>query len=85
MLSMRRDLRIRFALLVRGSSRRITIVRFRPAGIRMINGRDCFLDCLRCRFPNQMQEFKSAPPPTPPLRYAGLRSGSGGSLVTGAG
>jgi hypothetical protein len=32
------------ALLVRGSSRRITIMRFRPADIRVINRRDSRLD-----------------------------------------
>jgi hypothetical protein len=37
------------ALLVRGSSRRITIMRFRPANIRVINRRYSFLDRdLRC-------------------------------------
>lgn len=33
------DLRIRFARLVRGSSRRIMIMRFRPANISLINRR----------------------------------------------
>ncbi len=33
-------LRARPALVVRGSSRRITIMRFRPANIRVINRRD---------------------------------------------
>ena len=33
-------LRAEPALLVRGSSRRITIMRFRPANIRVINRRD---------------------------------------------
>ena len=41
-------LRARPALLVRGSSRRITIMRFRPANIRVINRRDSWLDHLRC-------------------------------------
>jgi hypothetical protein len=37
------------ALLVRGSSRRITIMRFRPANIRVINRRENYLDRdLRC-------------------------------------
>ena len=37
------------APLVRGSSRRITIMRFRPANIRVINRRYSFLDRdLRC-------------------------------------
>jgi hypothetical protein len=42
--------RARPALLVRGSSRRITIMRFRPANIRVINRRDSRLghhrDCV---------------------------------------
>jgi hypothetical protein len=38
------------ALLVRGSSRRITIMRSRPANIRVINRRDSHLDRLRCCF-----------------------------------
>ena len=37
-------LRIEPALLVRGSSRRITIMRFRPANIRVINRRENYLD-----------------------------------------
>jgi hypothetical protein len=41
-------LRARPALLVRGSSRRITIMRFRPANIRVINRRDSQLGHLRC-------------------------------------
>ena len=40
-------LRARPALLVRGSSRRITIMRFRPANIRVINRRDRQLGHLR--------------------------------------
>jgi hypothetical protein len=41
-------LQARPALLVRGSSRRITIMRFRPANIRVINRRDSRLGHLRC-------------------------------------
>jgi hypothetical protein len=42
-------LRTEPALLVRGSSRRITIMRFRPANIRVINRRNSRLDRdLRC-------------------------------------
>ena len=37
-------LRTEPALLVRGSSRRITIMRFRPANIRVINRRENHLD-----------------------------------------
>ena len=40
--------RARPAPLVRGSSRRITIMRFRPANIRVINRRDRRLGHLRC-------------------------------------
>jgi len=42
-------LRTEPARLVRGSSRRITIMRFRPANIRVINRRENYLDHdLRC-------------------------------------
>jgi hypothetical protein len=41
-------LRAEPALLVRGSSRRITIMRYRPANIRVINRRNSRLDCHRC-------------------------------------
>ena len=42
-------LRTEPALIVRGSSRRITIMRFRPANIRVINRREIYLDHdLRC-------------------------------------
>ena len=42
-------LRAQSALIVRGSSRRITIMRFRPANIRVINRRENYLDRdLRC-------------------------------------
>jgi hypothetical protein len=44
-------LRARPAPLVRGSSRRITIMRFRPANIRVINRRDSLLGHLRCCVP----------------------------------
>ena len=37
-------LRTEPALIVRGSSRRITIMRFRPANIRVINRRENYLD-----------------------------------------
>ena len=47
------SLRAEPALLVRGSSRRITIMRFRPANIRVINRRDSRLDRLRCCFRNR--------------------------------
>jgi hypothetical protein len=40
LFSMRHDLRVQSAPLVRGSSRRIMTLRFRPAYIRLINRRD---------------------------------------------
>jgi hypothetical protein len=46
-------LRTEPASIVRGSSRRITIMRFRPANIRVINRRENYLDHdLRC-LPNR--------------------------------
>ena len=42
-------LRARPATLVRGSSRRITIMRYRPANIRVINRRDSSFGHHRCR------------------------------------
>ena len=51
-------LRTEPASLVRGSSRRITIMRFRPANIRVINRRNSRLDRdLRC-LPGKGQEEK---------------------------
>jgi hypothetical protein len=44
-------LRTEPASIVRGSSRRITIMRFRPANIRVINCRENYLDHdLRCLY-----------------------------------
>ena len=52
-------LRARPALLVRGSSRRITIMRFRPANIRVINRRDSRLGHHRyCAFASAQKEDK---------------------------
>jgi hypothetical protein len=48
-------LRARPALLVRGSSRRITIMRFRPANIRVIHRRDSRLGHLRCGVPSKIK------------------------------
>jgi hypothetical protein len=45
-------LRAESALLVRGSSRRITIMRFRPANIRVINRRDSFSATTDAAFQN---------------------------------
>ena len=46
------------APLVRGSSRRITIMRFRPANIRVINRRDSRRDRDLRRHPLQEEENK---------------------------
>jgi hypothetical protein len=48
MPAMRRDVSFRPAPLVRGGSRRITIMRFRPANISVINRRDSHAGKLRC-------------------------------------
>ena len=53
--SMRQASGLEPALLVRGSSRRITIMRFRPANIRVINRRDSRLDRLRCCVTNVVE------------------------------
>ena len=42
--------------IVRGSSRRIMIVRCRPANIRMINRRDSRFDRYRCCIPGAEEE-----------------------------
>ena len=48
------------ACLVRGSSRRITIMRFRPASIRVINRRNSRLDRnLRCLLGEQRGKKKT--------------------------
>ena len=55
------------ASLVRGSSRRITIVRFRPADIRVINRRICLLSChLLRRPPARPDGIKKQPQPGVP-------------------
>jgi hypothetical protein len=46
------------ALVVRGSSRRITIMRFRPANIRVINRRYGFLDRDPCCFLEEKERMK---------------------------
>jgi hypothetical protein len=48
-----RSMRSQPALLVRGSSRRIMTVRFRPANIRVINRRFRSLNCHLLGFPNK--------------------------------
>ena len=59
------------ALLVRGSSRRITIMRFRPANIRVINRRDSRLGHLRCCV---LSNIKKRRPETNALRNTTLLS-----------
>jgi hypothetical protein len=49
--SMRYDLRVQSAPLVRGSSRRIMTLRFRPAYIRLINRRDSSTTVISPAFP----------------------------------
>jgi hypothetical protein len=55
-------LRARPARLVRGSSRRITIMRFRPANISVINRRDSRFDHLRCCVCSTMDRSMYADP-----------------------
>ena len=56
-------LRTEPAQLVRGSSRRITIMRFRPANIRVINRRNSRLDRhLRCLLRNGRKKKENEGP-----------------------
>ena len=53
-------LRTEPAPIVRGSSRRITIMRFRPANIRVINRRENYLDHdLRCLLKRRRRKKKT--------------------------
>jgi len=54
-------LRTQPALVVRGSSRRITIMRLRPANIRVINRRHRYLDRDPRRFPRAIEKQNPAP------------------------
>jgi len=49
------------AIVVRGSSRRINTLRFRPAYIRLINRRNRRLDCYPRRFQSSNQRSKADP------------------------
>ena len=60
--SMRQALWAQPALLVRGSSRRITIMRFRPANIRVINRRDDRLGRRPHCFPLAREEQRKPKP-----------------------
>ena len=56
-------LRAEPAPLVRGSSRRITIMRFRPANIRVINRHENHLDHdLRCLLRGEIRKKKTVAP-----------------------
>ena len=66
--SMRQALSAQSALLVRGSSRRITIMRFRPANIRVINRRDDRLGRRPHCFPLAREEQHK---PTPRMYLTG--------------
>jgi hypothetical protein len=66
--SMRQALWAQPALLVRGSSRRITIMRFRPANIRVINRRDDRLGRRPHCFPLAREEQRK---PTPRMYLTG--------------
>jgi len=78
--SMRNGFRTQPARLVRGSSRRIMSLRFRPAYIRVINRRASSWAVIGSVVQKrERRQCPSAPPPPPTLRCAGLRSGSGGS------
>src|SRR5580692_7102344 len=60
--SMRQGLWAQPAFLVRGSSRRITIMRFRPANIRVINRRDNRLGRRPHCFPLAREEQRKPKP-----------------------
>jgi hypothetical protein len=60
--SMRQALSAQPAHLVRGSSRRITIMRLRPANIRVINRRDDRLDRRPHCFPLAREEQRKSKP-----------------------
>ena len=66
---MRYGLRPQPAHLVRGSSRRIMTMRFRPANIRVINRRVCFWAVIGPAVQNQRSKLTSGNmfPPSPPV------------------
>jgi hypothetical protein len=74
--SMRRALWARPALLVRGSSRRITIMRFRPANIRVINRRDDRLGRRPHCFPLAREEQRKPKTANVLDTFVHIRSGS---------
>src|SRR5215831_7341295 len=67
------------ARLVRGSSRRIMSLRFRPANIRVINRRARHWAVVGPAVQNaKRRQCYRTPPPPPTLRFAGAPLGSGG-------
>jgi hypothetical protein len=69
-----RFMRSQPAFLVRGSSRRIMTVRFRPAYIRVINRRDSALNCHLLSFQNKKAGFWTRHPRAGPNQSAPLRA-----------
>jgi hypothetical protein len=75
-------LRAEPAPLVRGSSRRITIMRFRPANIRVINRRENHLDHdLRCLLLGKERRRKPLPLVDRSLHISAERTGASSALV----
>jgi hypothetical protein len=72
--SMRYRLRPQPAHLVRGSSRRIMSLRFRPANIRVINRRVCFWAVLGPAVPKPCSKLTSGNvfPPEPPVEVRSM-------------
>src|SRR3954447_14203769 len=70
--SMRNGFRTQPARLVRGSSRRIMTMRFRPANIRVINRRVLLLGCHRpcCPKPTLQAHQRERVPAPPPVEAA---------------
>jgi hypothetical protein len=60
------------ARLVRGSSRRITIMRFRPANIRVINRRDRRFDRPPCGMRDRMRDLDQRGDLTGSFHISGL-------------
>ncbi len=82
--SMRNGLGPQPARLVRGSSRRIMAMRFRPANIRVINRRASSLDCHRPCCPEMLRAHQQERvPATPPVKDAqGCQNGARGQGST---
>ena len=77
--SMRNGLRLQPARLVRGSSRRIMTMRFRPANITVINRRDSCWAVIRCAVRTETLEAhqQERVPATPPIEvFADYQNGA---------